>query len=68
MTELPGHNGKLASDINLIEGSFKLNFQAAIKFVIISVKLILPKVWIDGLSGPRQESDVRYKFQSKPIL
>ena len=32
---------------------FKVNFQATIKFVVVSVK------WVGGCNEPRQESDVR---------
>ena len=34
-------------------------FQATAKFVIVSVKLILPKVRVDRYTEPRRESDVR---------
>ena len=46
---------------------FLLNFQAAIKFIIVSVRLILPKVRVDGFTRPRRESDVRCKFHVKLI-
>ena len=75
MTNLPGHDGKLMSDMNLVLGAsrdycsyFWLNFQAASKFVIVSVRLILPKVRTDGFTGPRRESDVRDKFNFKLVL
>ena len=41
---------------------FQLNFQEIIKFVIVSVRLILQKVGVDGLTGPQQEKDARCKF------
>ena len=35
-----------------------LNFQATVKFVIISVRWILPKVEVDGFTGSQRESDI----------
>ena len=31
------------------------------KFVIVFVRLILGKVGVDGFTGPRRESDIRYE-------
>ena len=42
-----------------------MNFQATSKFVIVFVRLILPKVLVDGCTIPRQESDVRYECHFK---
>ena len=39
-----------------------MNFQATIKFVIASARLILTKVGVDGFNVPRQENDVRSKM------
>ena len=45
---------------------FWLNFQATIKFVVVSVRLILGKNGIDGFTGPRREvtSDKKMIFIS----
>ena len=37
---------------------FWLNFQAAIEFAIASVRLVMPKIEIDGFTEPRRESDL----------
>ena len=42
-------------------------FQAASKFVIVSVKLILSEVVFDGFTGPRQKSDARYENDANHI-
>ena len=71
--DLQGHDEKLTSDMNLVLKSFQkvqgsnrdycsnfwLNFQVTSKFGIISVRLILPKVGVDGFTGTWRESDVR---------
>ena len=76
LTELLGHDRKLLSDMNLICRYFQsfvdenreschlfpLNFQATIKYVVFSVRLIFLKVGVDGFIMPRRESDVRDKF------
>ena len=41
---------------------FFLHFKAASKFLILLVRLILGKVWVDGFIGSRQKIDVIYKF------
>ena len=38
---------------------FLVNFQAAINFAVVSVRLILLKFGVDGFTEPRRESDVR---------
>ena len=38
-----------------------MSFQAASKFVIVSVILIL-QVGVDRFTGPQQEIDIRYEF------
>ena len=43
-------------------------FQATRKFAIASDRLILGKVWVDGFTGPRHETDVTYEFGFKVIL
>ena len=43
-----------------------MNFQVITKF-IVSIRLLLQKVGVDGFTGPRRESDVRYKFHFKRI-
>ena len=44
------------------------NFQAAIKPVIVSVRLILPKVRVDEFTGLQQEINIGYEFGLKLIL
>ena len=39
--------------------NFWLNFQTASKFLIVSVKFILPENGVDEFMEPRRESDVR---------
>ena len=70
---LPGHDGKVISDKKIICIShqcynggnrdycshFFVRFETTGKFLIVSVRLILPKVFVDGFIGPRQKSDVR---------
>ena len=48
--------------------NFWLNFQATIKFVIVSVTLILSKVGFDRFPGSWGEIDVRYEFHFKDLL
>ena len=38
------------------------------KFLNVFVKLILGKNGVDGVTGPRREIDIRYKFDLKAIL
>ena len=37
-------------------------FETTTKFLIVFVRLILGKVWVDGFPGPQREIDVRYEF------
>ena len=37
-------------------------------FFYVFVRLILQKVGVDGFTGSRRESNVRYKFHFKAIL
>ena len=39
-----------------------MNAQATSKFVIASVRWILPKVRVDRFTRPRREIDIRYEF------
>ena len=39
-----------------------MNFQATIKFVIVSDRLIVGKVGVDGITGPQRKSDVRQEM------
>ena len=41
---------------------FSFHFKAASKFLILLVRLILGKVWVDWFIGSRQKIDVIYKF------
>ena len=47
---------------------FSVIFETTIKFLIVFVRLILEKVWVDEFIGPRQKRDVRYEFHFKPLL
>ena len=47
---------------------FSATFETTGKFLTAFVRLILGKVRVDGFTGPRRESDIRYKFHFKPIL
>ena len=38
-----------------------MRFETKGKFVIVFVRLILGKVGVDGFTGPRRESDIRYE-------
>ena len=47
----------------ILKGSrFWMNFQATIKFVIVSDRLIVGKVGVDGITGPQRKSDVRQEM------
>ena len=37
---------------------FSVNFETTGKFLIVFVRLILPKVGVDGFTRPQEESDV----------
>ena len=76
---LPGHDGKVTSDKNMISIShqgykggdrdycshFSVTFETTGKFLIVFVRLILGKVGVDGFTGPRRESDIRYECDLK---
>ena len=47
---------------------FSVTFETAGKFLIVFVRLILGEVGVDVFSGPRRESDIRYKFDLKIVL
>ena len=42
-------------------------FETVIKFVIVFVSLIFEKVGVEGLTGPRQETYIRYDLDLKKI-
>ena len=79
---LPGHEGKVMSDKKMISIShqgykggnrdywshFSVTFERTGKFEIVFVRLILGKVRIDGITGPRQESGIRDEFDLKVVL
>ena len=44
---------------------FFVIFERTSKFVIVFVRLIFGKVWIDGFTGARREIDIRYEFDMK---
>ena len=43
-------------------------FKTTAKFLIAFVRLILGKVEVDGFTGPRRESGIRYGFYLKVVL
>ena len=47
---------------------FSVIFEIKSKFVIALVRLILPKVVVDGFTGLGQKIDVRYEFDFKVVL
>ena len=47
---------------------FWLNVKVKINFVIVSHRLIVPKVEVEEFNGPWRESDVRYEFHVNFIL
>ena len=73
MKDLPSHQGKVTSNMNLAWGNFKgftiqveilvaiflLNFESTIKYIPVSISLTLPKVGVDKFTWPWQESAVR---------
>ena len=44
---------------------FLVTFETTGKFLIVFVRLILGKVRVDGYTGLRWESDIRYEFELK---
>ena len=45
-----------------------VTFETTVEFVIVLVRLILGKLGVDGYTGPRQESDIRYECDLKVVL
>ena len=45
-----------------------MTFKTTDKFLIVYVRLILGKVGVDGFTGPRRESDIRYECDLKVLL
>ena len=45
-----------------------MTFETTGKFLIVFVRLILGKVEVDGFTGPRWESDIRYECDLKVVL
>ena len=40
-------------------------FETISKFAIAFSRLIVGKAWLDGLTGPRRENEVRHEFDLK---
>ena len=82
LTDLPRHDGKETSDEKMISISHKeykggnrdycshflMTFKTAGKFLIVFVRLILGKKGVDGFTGPRRKSDIRYEFGMDILL
>ena len=82
MTDLPSHDGKVTSDTKLISVSnqrhkgrnrdycshFSVTFETTGKFLIVFVRLILGKKEVEGFTGRRQKSDIRYEFELQVLL
>ena len=82
MTYLPGHDGKVTSDKQKISISlqgykggnrdycrhFSVTIETTGKFVIVFVRFILGKVWVDGFTGPSRESYIRYECDLTVVL
>ena len=47
---------------------FSMTFETTGKFLIVFVRLILPKVGVDVFTGPRRERDIKYEFELKVVL
>ena len=45
-----------------------MTFETTGKFLIAFARLILGKVEVDGFTGPRWESNIRYKCDLKVVL
>ena len=45
-----------------------VTFETIGTFLVAFVRLILGKVGVDGVTGPRRKIDIRYKFDSKLFL
>ena len=74
MTDLPAHDGKVTSNKKMLfisqqrnksgNGDYCSHFSVTVetpsKFLIISVRLILGKNGVDGVTEPQREIDIRY--------
>lgn len=81
LTNLPSRYGKEALDKEMtcnsywsyqgghrVFGShFSVIFETPSKFVIVFVRLILGKLWVDRFTGPRWKINIRYRFDLKVI-
>ena len=47
---------------------FSVTFETTGKFLIVSVRLILGKMGVDGFTRLRRKSDIRYEFDLKGVL
>ena len=45
-----------------------MTFKTTVEFVIVLVRLIFRKLGVDGFTGPRRESDIRYECNLKIVL
>ena len=45
-----------------------VTFKTTVKFVIVFVRFILGQLGVDGFTGPRRESDIRYECDLKIVL
>ena len=77
-----GNDGKMMSDKKVISishqgyngknrdycSNFSVIFETTGKFLIVFVRLILGKVGVDRFTGPRRQSNIRYKFELKVLL
>ena len=45
-----------------------MTFKTTAEFLIVFVRLILGKLRVDGFSGSRRESDIRYDCDLKVVL
>ena len=43
-------------------------FETASKFLIVFVRLILGKVWVDRFTGPQGQIEIRYEFVLRVVL
>ena len=47
---------------------FSLIFETTRKLPIVFLRLVFGKVGVDGVNGPRRETDVRYESDLKMVL
>ena len=47
---------------------FSVKFERTGKFLIVFLRLILGKVWVDGFTGSLREGDIRYEFDLEVVL